>query len=90
MVNRCTGNKQGDGEGHGCYHTNFDISENYSELCSKDRSQIGGPGPGGGKAGSNSIQIAVRMEPNETRPQMVNERASRILSSLYRANSHEN
>ena len=49
MVNKCTGNKKGDGEGHGCFHTNFDISENVSELCSNDLGQIGGPGPGGAK-----------------------------------------
>ena len=44
MVNKSTGNKQGDGEGHGCFHTNFDISENVFELCLNDLSQVGAQG----------------------------------------------
>ena len=55
-VNRRTGKNQGEGEGHGWFHTNFDISNNANPSHLNDLGQVGG------KARTSSIQIATRMQ----------------------------
>ena len=61
MVNKCTGNKQGDGEGHGCFHTNFDISDNVSELCSNFARELTKLGMGNSEGYRGGVRAGSRL-----------------------------